>query len=165
MNLLSEFIESDLAKIVRNMATAFDINPELLACIILQESGGEPWLNRYEHGFYLKYVQNKTRSTLLGHVPKELPNLATEKQNRSTSWGLMQVMGQTARELGFQWDEMPRLLIPLINVHFGCKYIVRCFNGRTVEQMLLKYNGGGNPNYPHEVLGRLDAKEYVKILK
>lgn len=140
-------------------ANAFALSKELIASIVWQESKGETLAQRYEDSFYIRYVQNKARNELLGYVPIKV-SLATEKRNRAFSWGPMQVMGQTARELGFQGDHFGELLSADLGIEYGCRYLTKCMlgNNRDVKRALDSYNGGGNPDYSTEVFLNIDRK-------
>jgi len=73
---------------------------------------------------------------------------------RAVSWGLMQVMGQTAREFGYP-GPLPQLCSPGVGLLYGCKKLKSCFEraaGGDVRQALSFYNGGGDPTYPDHVL-------------
>lgn len=161
--IFPEFSAYDLRTLILESCAQFDLNPQLVSAIILQESGGKPWLSRYEEGFYLKYVKDKTRASLIGHVPTRI-SLITEKLNRSCSYGLMQIMGQVAREQGFAGESLLALCTPQTNLFYGCTFLVKCLNNRTIEQALLRWNGGGNKEYDNEVLARIDNKEYTKLI-
>lgn len=79
-----------------------------IAAIVLQESSGNPWSIRYEPGFFKRYIV------------KDLEELgATEAFARSTSWGLMQVMGQVAREHGFKGKFLSELCSPEAGLEYG----------------------------------------------
>lgn len=115
--------------------------PEALVCAICDhESGGwRPWAVRYEPAF--RWVPQSVKDP-------------TERVARACSYGLMQVMGQTARELGFAGDYLTELCDPLVGIEYGCKKLSRCMAKcpGNVREALLCYNGGGNPNYPDLVL-------------
>jgi soluble lytic murein transglycosylase-like protein len=83
----------ELVALAKQKADAHQLYPELVCAICEQESSWNSWSIRYEPGFYEKYVA----PLWLKAAIKTL----TEAQARSFSWGLMQVMGQTAREHGF----------------------------------------------------------------
>jgi soluble lytic murein transglycosylase-like protein len=124
------------------------LNPALICAIIEQESGFNPWAIRYEPLFFSHYIQPLLND---GKV-----HSMTEATARATSWGLMQLMGQCARELGY--TEPPGMLLEVdTNLFWGMRHWrhkLSVANG-DVERALLLWNGGGNPNYPHEVLARL----------
>jgi soluble lytic murein transglycosylase-like protein len=72
------------------------------------------------------------------------------------SWGLMQVMGQVARENGFTDHYLSGLCDPAAGVDLGCRVLRKKLDaakGDTAQGLLL-WNGGANPNYPVEVLAR-----------
>jgi soluble lytic murein transglycosylase-like protein len=76
-------------------------------------------------------------------------------KNRATSWGLMQVMGQSARELGYR-EFIPELCDPASGLYWGCKIFTRKLEctGGDYQKALQLWNGGGNPNYAAEVMAR-----------
>jgi Transglycosylase SLT domain len=79
----------------------------LVCAIIEQESAWNPHAIRYEPGFRTRYV-----------APLGLP--PTEEIARSISWGLMQVMGQVAREHGFTGKFLSALCDPVVGLDIGC---------------------------------------------
>jgi soluble lytic murein transglycosylase-like protein len=79
-----------------------------------------------------------------------------ETKERATSWGLMQIMGQVARELGYTGD-LQQLLEPQNSLDYGCKKLRQCFDRTdgSNDAALLRYNGGGNKNYASQVKARM----------
>jgi len=77
-----------LVAIARTIAQQHALDPALVCAIVEQESSWDTHAMRYEPGFRARYV-----------APLGLP--PTEEVARSISWGLMQVMGQSARASGF----------------------------------------------------------------
>lgn len=135
--------ESRLAFVTPH-ALKYGLDPKLVCAVCEQESSWNPWAVRYEPAFYLRYI-----------APMNLAN-ATEAQMRSTSFGLMQIMGQTAREFGFCEHFLSELCDPDTGVEYGCKKLQKCFSVHgDAETSLLAYNGGSNPNYPSQVLARV----------
>ncbi len=132
----------ELIAAAARIAGQHGIEPALVQAVCHNESSWRPWAVRYELAFYDRYI-----------VP--LKGLsATERQMRSTSWGLMQIMGQTARELGFAGDYLTELCDPLTNLEFGCRKLARCLDraSQDMRLSLLGYNGGGDKGYPDRVL-------------
>lgn len=119
-----------------------------MCAVIEQESDWNPWSVRYESGFYARYVG---KLYTVGKIS------ATEAFTRSTSWGLMQVMGQVAREYGFAGASLVELCDPVVGTEFGCQVLARKLEARggDVADALTRYNGGGNPKYAAEVLARV----------
>lgn len=127
----------------RVAAEAHGLDPALVCAICHHESGNwKPWAARYEPHFYGKYVV-------------QIQGISdTEKTLRATSFGLMQIMGQVAREFGFQGDYLTELLDPTTNLEFGCRKLAKCMDRARgdVRQALLQYNGGADKGYPDRVL-------------
>jgi soluble lytic murein transglycosylase-like protein len=136
-------------------AAKYGLNPYIVAAVCEQESNWEPGAVRFEPAFLRRYV-----------VPLNLDMF--ESFNRATSWGLCQVMGQVAVELGFRGD-LTLLRDPDAAVDYGCRKLKRCFlqhdvpllsdDTQLATQPLLSYNGGSNPNYATQVLARLPKYE------
>jgi soluble lytic murein transglycosylase-like protein len=59
-----------------------------------------------------------------------------------------------AIEFGFKGFYLTELCDPDTGLDFGCRKLQKCFDthGRDVENSLLAYNGGSDPNYPNLVL-------------
>ena len=130
-----------LRAVARSAAIAAGIDPGLVQAVCQHESSWNPWSVRYEPVFYQTYVSHM-----------KLPE--TEKQTRATSWGLMQIMGQVAREKGFDGKYLTELLDPLTGVTYGCKKLKECLDKERgdVRSALLRWNGGGNSAYPDYVI-------------
>lgn len=147
--------ESDIKSLLTYAAEQNKIDPALVIAVAQQESSLDTWATRFEPAFFNRYIASKPTVKLGGHWPKHRSE-ATERNLRSTSWGLMQIMGQTARERGFLGD-LTWLLYPPIGAHWGCVQLARLLRNSKgdVNAALLAYNGGGNKRYPNEVLGRI----------
>jgi soluble lytic murein transglycosylase-like protein len=139
----------DLAEMA---AQAHGLDPVLVKAVCHHESGNwNPWAIRYEPAFYERYIHSM--STLKSE---------TEKRGRAFSYGLTQIMGQTAREFGFGGDYLTELLDPRINLEYGCRKLARCLKNTNgdMRKALLQYNGGGNLAYP-DIVMRL-MKQYTR---
>ena len=66
---------------------------------------------RYEPGFLSRYIAPLYTTGKLS---------ATEAYTRAMSWGVMQVMGQVAREFGFKEASLSELCDPATGIEFGC---------------------------------------------
>jgi soluble lytic murein transglycosylase-like protein len=123
-------------------ATKYGLDPMIVCAVAEQESDWEPGSVRYEPAFFRRYI-----------VPLNLAQL--DAFDRATSWGLMQIMGQTAVELGFYGD-ISGLRDPDIGMDYGCRKLQKCFDvHRDPETSLLAYNGGGDSAYGKQVLARV----------
>ena len=102
---------------------------------------------RNEPGFYARYIKPQI-------VSLQLTN-NTEARARAFSWGLMQVVGQTAREHKFAGASLASLCDPATGLDVGCRILAaKLAAGGNAEQALLLWNGGANPSYPSSVLAR-----------
>jgi soluble lytic murein transglycosylase-like protein len=90
----------------------------------------------------------------------------TEKQMRACSFGLMQIMGQTAREYGFTGTFLTELCDPDSGVKLGCTKLKRELDRHNgyVTGALLAYNGGGDANYPVRVMANYKGYAYLNSL-
>jgi soluble lytic murein transglycosylase-like protein len=130
--------------LVTKYATKYGLDPCLVCAVCEQESAWNPFATRWEPAFFQKYV-----------VPQGLED-GTEAYTRAMSFGLMQVMGETARELGFQGKFLAQLCDPDIAIDLGCRKLQKCFSihGDT-ETALLCYNGGDDATYGVTVMARV----------
>ncbi len=144
---MPDTVQPETIELARSIAAAHGLEPALVCAVIEQESAWNPWAVRYEPGFLSRYVAPLYTAGKLS---------ATEAYTRAMSWGLMQVMGQVAREFGFAADSLPQLCDPATGVELGCRILAkRMARARgDVPAALLAWNGGANPDYPSEVLAR-----------
>jgi soluble lytic murein transglycosylase-like protein len=130
--------------IAAKYAVKYGLDPAIVAAVCEQESAWNQWATRYEPAFYLHYI-----------VPMGLQD-PTEAYTRSTSFGLMQVMGEVAREHGFAGKFMVELCDPDVGIDYGCKKLQKCFSIHgDADTALLAYNGGENRSYGQQVLARV----------
>ena len=138
---------SQLLTLARKAASAQSLDPALVCAIIEQESGWNPWAMRYEPAFFSKYVAGLYTNNKIS---------ASEAYARGFSWGLMQVMGQVARETGFDAPFLSALCDPEQGLAIGCKVLRKKFDAMVGDTTrgLLAWNGGANPSYAAQVLAR-----------
>ena len=151
-----------LVSIARKTAAAHSLDPSLVCAIIEQESSWNPWAIRYEPLFFAKYVAPLYTNNKVS---------ASEAYARGFSWGLMQVMGQVARENGYTEMFLSSLCDPSDALEIGCRVLRKKFDAAAnstvsvaqailpahadlTTRALLLWNGGGNPAYPVQVLAR-----------
>lgn len=164
-----------LGEIVNRTALKYGVRVDVVMCIVLQESNCNPFAFRYEPAFYSTYVASKGRSELTGWVPKpnDTPSLDSEKMARSTSWGLMQCMGDSARWCAkFSNPYLTALCDPELGVDAGCqilKYYLDKEKG-DYRRALSRYNAGTATSergkaYAEKIFKRIENKEHLKFLK
>ena len=135
---------TEIVALARAIASAHGLDSALVCAVVEEESAWDPHAIRYEPGFRASYV-----------APLNLP--CTEEIARSISWGLMQVMGQVAREHGFQRPYLSALCESSAGLSFGCIVLAAklAAAGGDVSRGLALWNGGGNPDYAAQVLARV----------
>lgn len=116
----------------------------VVAGMILQESRGNPFAIRFEPAFFERYLRGK-------HFPPPRGVSAdTERSGRAWSWGLMQVMGETARNEGFKGSFFAELCVPSAGIYWGLKHLqtkyIRYFDTDGWAGVLAAYNAG-SPRY------------------
>jgi soluble lytic murein transglycosylase-like protein len=140
----------ELIPLARDAAARHQLDPALVCAVCEQESSWDPWAIRYERGFWEKYVEPLWMKAAIRSL--------TEAQARAFSWGLMQVMGQIAREHGFAGASLAELCDPAVGLELGCRVLAGKIAAAAgnVTRALLLYNGGANTGYPAEVLARAE---------
>ena len=114
-------------KPIKTAAKAHGLPADLVAAVVEQESGGHRRATRYEPGY--RWLHGKDLD------PDEV-------EDQSTSWGLMQVMGATARELGHA-GPLTDLLEAEVGLDIGCAYLARLLKRhRMATPALAAYNAG-----------------------
>jgi soluble lytic murein transglycosylase-like protein len=139
-------IPSALTGLARDAAARYSLDPALVCAVIEQESAWDPHAMRYEPGFRLRYV-----------APLRLP--PSEEIARSISWGLMQVMGQVAREHEFIGNFLSALCDPTTGIEIGCRVLTAKLarSAGDVSRGLQLWNGGANSEYAAQVLARVNS--------
>lgn len=132
-------------------ASDFKLNSNLIAAIVKVESGGDASKCRYEPAF--KYLHEVDKYAALLGVTKD-----TERMQQMTSWGLMQVMGGTARFIGFK-DDLTKLSDPDESLRIGCQYFKILLNRYSaVDDAVAAYNAGSPVKLPS---GKYANQAYV----
>ena len=144
---LPDAVHPEIIELARRIAIEHQLDPALVCAVIEQESAWNTWAVRYEPGFLSRYVAPLYTAGKLS---------ATEAYTRSMSWGLMQVVGQVAREFGFAHASLAGLCDPATGLDFGCSILAaRMLREKgDVPAALLAWNGGANPDYASQVLAR-----------
>jgi soluble lytic murein transglycosylase-like protein len=138
---------SQLVTLARKAAAGQSLDPALVCSVVEQESAWNPWAMRYEPAFFTKYVASLYTNNKV---------TASEAYARGFSWGLMQVMGQVAREAGFDALFLSALCDPEQGLSVGCKILRKKFDTMAGDttRALLAWNGGANALYAAQVFAR-----------
>jgi len=137
--------DPQLVAIANTAADLHKLDRSLVCAIVEQESSWEPKAVRYEPAFYRLYI-----------VPLKLADLA-EAEGRAYSYGLMQIMGETAREHGFS-GKFVDLLDAATGLLWGCVHFKSLLDRESndVYNALQHWNGGGNKLYAGQVIARIN---------
>jgi soluble lytic murein transglycosylase-like protein len=110
-----EWILENLLGMIITTARQAQVPPELALALIEVESGGNPYAVRLMANYPYTVMQAKRPTAC---------DLSTENIMQKTTWGLMRLMGATARSLGFDgW--LPELVEPKVCIPLGVKYLKR----------------------------------------
>lgn len=129
-------------------AAKYLLDCALICAMAEHESSWNPWAVRFEPAFEARYIK-----------PSNPAMPTTLELTEAMSFGLMQIMGETAKELGFGGKFLTELCDPDVGMDFGCKKLRRCFDlkGPSTALVLLCYNGGADQNYPAQVQALMPA--------
>lgn len=147
---------------IRDAASAAGLPLPLVQAIVAVESGGRTYAyNPEPHYRYLWNVaENKPFRTLTPaeraseRPPADFPRPAgvardAEWWAQQASWGLMQVMGGTARWLGFMGPDLAALCEPRIGMKWGCAYLERLVKRYgSLQDAVSAYNQGAPAKGP-----------------
>lgn len=136
----------ELIRLARDAAKRHELDSDVVCAVIEQESSWRTYEIRYEQEFFDRYCFPLFKN------PEITP---TEARARAFSWGLMQVMGQTAREFGYR-EPLPTLCVPQTGIEIGCKVLAHkiAVNEGNVHDALKAWNGGANSQYADDVLAK-----------
>lgn len=120
---------------IEDCATEFGLDPNLVGAVIQIESGGVPYRIRVEPNF--GYVNAPERYAKRLGITKDSEILC-----QKTSWGLMQLMGATARDQGYE-THLTGLVEPVVGIYWGCMYLgSRVKKYKTTKAAVAAYNAG-----------------------
>lgn len=141
-------VKPEIRELIETAAALHGLDPDLVEAHVMTESSGNPQAVRFEPAFYDRYVR-----------PQGLTDI-NEARGRATSFGLLQIMGQVARELGYKWP-FSMLLQPETGLEWGCKKLAQCYKryGKTdINAGIAAYNCG-TPKMKQD--GKFQNQEYV----
>ena len=106
----------ELRRLILAAADTHALPPAYVYGVVMTESDGDPAAFNHEPDFERRYVTGRKIETF---------GLAREDEAvaRATSYGLMQVMGQVAREHGFRRKYLTELCTPEVGLDYGCRHL------------------------------------------
>jgi soluble lytic murein transglycosylase-like protein len=116
------------------------IDSALVKAIIEVESGWDETSFKFEKSLYEKYIQKPDSFKVV--APETID---TTLVLLSSSMGLMQILGSTARSIGFN-QRLSDLFKPEINIDVGCRYLSMLwknyYSKYGIKGVISAYNGG-----------------------
>ena len=148
-------LPSDIAAAVVATATRRGLDPCLLAALVMQESAGKRRATRYEAHYrwvwdtlnrkpFRRLTDAEARSDA---PPPDFHGPAgavsqDEWCGQRTSWGICQVMGAVARELGYEDPSFYGLWDVDTNLELGAKLLEKLLRRWELSDALSAYNAG-----------------------
>lgn len=121
---------------IKTICEPMNLDPFLVAAIIMVESAGNPCAVRYEKSWRYHW-DVRTFAQIAG------TSQDTEHFGQSASWGLMQVMGTVAREHGFRGMFTQLCVEPELGIRYGCLHLKKFIEKYdTIEDAVVSYNCG-----------------------
>lgn len=127
--------------LLEKFAVGWKLDPALVIAIAYQESKGRTWATRFEPEAYARgsyFYFPREHASQLGITEQ------TERVGQYHSYGLLQIMGFSAREMGFP-GYLTQLCDPEIGILYGCKKL-KSLQVRydTEADVISAYNQGNN---------------------
>lgn len=118
-------------RLIRLAANDYGLDAQLVEAVVIVESSGHTDAFRFEPRFYDRYL--KGHPDYQGQIPRRV----------SSSYGLMQCMFSTARDLGFT-GEPEMLFLPDVGLDWGCQKLKAelTWAKGDVRKALAAYNAG-----------------------
>jgi soluble lytic murein transglycosylase-like protein len=122
-------------ELITNVSTHLNVDDCLIAAIIQQESAGCTFRVRAEPTF--AYLEAPERWSKRLGITKE-----SEICCQKMSWGLMQLMGATARSIGYE-DHLTEMIYPEIGMYWGALYLSQKLKKyQSIKAAVSAYNAG-----------------------
>ncbi|SRR5579883_18123 len=112
-------------------AAKYTLPSSLIAGVIQEESRFDEWATRSEPG-YLANKRIRHEAIRWARVHPGSATALTELNDRSRSYGLMQIMGETARQQGCSMRFLAELYMPDSAIDHGA---------RLLKRLILRYHG------------------------
>lgn len=131
---------------IKEAADGVKVRPSLLMGLAWKESSFSWWAAKFEPGYpYLWDTKNNKPTRVeaeTGAIGMASP--ATELTFQRTSWGVLQIMGATAREFGFREALLSHLLDVRLGAQYGAKYLAFLLRRHAGDEAdaLSAYNAG-----------------------
>lgn len=109
-------------QLIRETARTHCLDPFTVAAVVSRESEGNPWVMRREPDYPYLFDRETRQAVRRKDVNSQtFPGGPVEMLGQTQSWGLMQVMGAIAREMGHE-GRFSSLLDSATNFEIGCRF-------------------------------------------
>lgn len=146
--------------IIKRIAIEKHVDPFLLGAIVIVESAGNPKATHFEKNYRLNstlIMKAKLNSVQFGH------SFNTELTGTRTAWGLMQIIGGTARTILNFRQPFQKLLDPETNLRLGADFLNILKSKYKRETDVISAYNAGQPY--RDAKGRYKNQTYVnKVL-
>lgn len=139
-------------------AQSHKLDPELVLAFIFVESTFYPFAHRFEPKW--KYLL--PQAEIDKFAARNNISVVTERIDQMTSFGVMQVMGSVARELGHK-GRLSDLYDPNYGINYGCLKLRSLLDKypNSLEDAIASYNAG----HPEMAGGMYANQRYVDDIK
>lgn len=152
-------------QMIEDVAKRHGLDPKVVVALVGVESGGNEfaWNPEPPYRYYWDVRRNRpfrtpTPEELRSEKPPlDFPAFAGDPDQewwgQAASWGVCQVMGAVARELGFKGPYLTELVRPELSLEYGCRVLARNLEWAKgdLASALAAYNGGRVGNAPGTV--------------
>lgn len=150
-NIFDPISNEEIKGLIESYSQKYDIDINLILAIVKKESAFNVLASRaerdYKYLFNVGYFAGLNKTTIY-----------TEQCLQSKSWGLMQIMGGVARELGHR-TSMFELLIPELNLDYGCKHFSKFLKKLGTQENAISAYNQGSPRRNAD--GKFKNQKYV----
>ena len=154
-----DLTRSTSERLAKEYAEKYNIPSFVVFAVIEQESAWDQLACRYEE----KFIWIQPHGVISDLATKNRISYATEKSLQKHSFGLMQIMGSTIRDLGWKGSLLHAIYDPALGLDLGCQFLRRQYlKYRKWPEAFAAYNAGS----ARYVNGRFINQEYVdSVLK
>lgn len=133
------FVDKLPIELIKFIAQSQNMSWDLIASIVMTESSGNTLSYKYEEQY--KYLYFPREISVLANIPADYM-IHLQK----TSWGLMQVMGAVAYELGLPHTKLPTdLLDKKTGILYGCLHLKKFLSKYGDEEKAISAYNQGSP--------------------
>lgn len=145
------FLLNHNLSLISKAADIYDLDWKLVTAIVQVESQGDSRAHRFEPKF--SYF-----SDVIEHAKCNGCTVETEQKAQAFSYGLMQIMGATARATGYK-GPLADLFDPRTNLDIGCKFLKGLVTKYgNMKDAIAAYNAGAPRKNPD---GTYKNQDYV----